>query len=149
MMGRIHSIQQTFHMGVYYAFFLLWHNSPMRARAASFLRFLDHTQWHTTVGRTPLDEGSTGRRDLYRTTLKTDIRSCLWLHSNLQSQPAAIPVAKRSKARVYGRSFAGIAVSYPSGRMDVMSLLSAACCQVEVSATGWSVVQRSPTDCGV
>jgi hypothetical protein len=22
------------------------------------------------------------------------------------------------------------------------------CCQVEVSATGWSLVQRSPTDCG-
>jgi hypothetical protein len=23
------------------------------------------------------------------------------------------------------------------------------CCQVEVSTTGWSLVQRSPTDCGV
>jgi hypothetical protein len=23
------------------------------------------------------------------------------------------------------------------------------CCQVEVSATSWSLVQRSPTDCGV
>jgi hypothetical protein len=23
------------------------------------------------------------------------------------------------------------------------------CCQVEVSVTGWSLVQRSPTDCGV
>jgi hypothetical protein len=23
------------------------------------------------------------------------------------------------------------------------------CCQVEVSATGWSLVQRSPTECGV
>jgi hypothetical protein len=22
------------------------------------------------------------------------------------------------------------------------------CCQVEVSATGWSLVRRSPTDCG-
>jgi hypothetical protein len=22
------------------------------------------------------------------------------------------------------------------------------CCQVEVSASGWSLVQRSPTDCG-
>jgi hypothetical protein len=28
----------------------LWHNSPMRARAASFLKFPDHTQWQTTVG---------------------------------------------------------------------------------------------------
>jgi hypothetical protein len=23
------------------------------------------------------------------------------------------------------------------------------CCQVEISATGWSLVQRSPTECGV
>ena len=33
--------------------------------ASSFLRFLDHTQWRTTVGRTPLDEWSARRRDLY------------------------------------------------------------------------------------
>jgi hypothetical protein len=32
--------------------------------------------------------------------------------------------------------------------MDV-SLVSVVCCQVEVSATGWSLVQRSPTECGV
>jgi hypothetical protein len=30
-----------------------------------------------------------------------------------------------------------------------LSLVSVACCQVEVSATGRSVVERSPTDCGV
>jgi hypothetical protein len=29
---------------------------------------LDHTQTHTTVGRTPLDEGSARHRDLYLTT---------------------------------------------------------------------------------
>ena len=28
------------------------------------------------------------------------------------------------------------------------SVVSAVCCQVEVCATGWSLVQRSPTDCG-
>jgi hypothetical protein len=28
-------------------------------------------------------------------------------------------------------------------------LVSVVCCQVEVSATSWSLVQRSPTDCGV
>jgi hypothetical protein len=27
--------------------------------------------------------------------------------------------------------------------------LSVVCCQVEVSVTRWSLVQRSPTDCGV
>jgi hypothetical protein len=30
-----------------------------------------------------------------------------------------------------------------------MSLVSVVCCQVEVSATGRSLVQRSPTECGV
>jgi hypothetical protein len=30
-----------------------------------------------------------------------------------------------------------------------VSLVSVVCCQVEVSASGWSFVQRSPTDCGV
>ena len=34
---------------------------------ASFLRFLYHTKWHTTVGRIPLDEWSARRRDLYLT----------------------------------------------------------------------------------
>jgi hypothetical protein len=29
-----------------------------------------------------------------------------------------------------------------------MSVVSVVCCQVEVSATNWSLVQRSPTDCG-
>jgi hypothetical protein len=27
--------------------------------------------------------------------------------------------------------------------------VSVVCCQVEVSATGWSLVQRSPTECGM
>ena len=33
-----------------------------------FLMFLDHTQRRSTVGRTPLDEWSVRRRDLYLTT---------------------------------------------------------------------------------
>ena len=32
-----------------------------------FLMFLDHTQRRTTVGKTPLDEWSARRRDLYLT----------------------------------------------------------------------------------
>ena len=35
------------------------------------IRFLDHTQRRTTVGRTPLDEGSARRRDPYLTTQNT------------------------------------------------------------------------------
>jgi hypothetical protein len=30
-----------------------------------------------------------------------------------------------------------------------LSVVSVVCCQVEVCATSWSLVQRSPTKCGV
>ena len=39
-----------------------------------FLMFLDHTQWRSTVGRTPLDKWSARRRDLYLTTQDTHNR---------------------------------------------------------------------------
>jgi hypothetical protein len=58
------------------------------------------------------------------------------------------PVAARSKAWVCGEALAGIVVSNPTGGMDVC-LVQCLCCQVEVSATCRSLVQRSPTDCGV
>jgi hypothetical protein len=37
-------------------YFFLWRCAPTRVMASSFLRFLDHTQRRTTVGRTSLDE---------------------------------------------------------------------------------------------
>jgi hypothetical protein len=45
-------------------FFFLRRRAPMRAMAFSFMRFLDHTQRRTTVGRTFLDEWSARLRDL-------------------------------------------------------------------------------------
>ena len=39
-----------------------------------FLMFLDHTQRRSTIGRTPLDELSARRRDLYLTTHDTHNR---------------------------------------------------------------------------
>ena len=56
------------------AFFPLWRCCPTRARASSFLRFLYHPQRRITVGRTPLDEWSARRRDLYLTTHNTHNR---------------------------------------------------------------------------
>jgi hypothetical protein len=56
------------------SFFHLWRCGPTRARASSFLRFLDHTQRRTTVRRTPLDESSALRRDLYLTPHNTHNR---------------------------------------------------------------------------
>ena len=61
-----------------------------------------------------------------------------------------IPVAARSKAWVCGRSLVGIVGSNPAGGMDVCLLwVGVVCCQVEVSASRLSLVQRSPTECGV
>jgi len=51
-----------------------WRNSIQWARASSFTRFVDHTQRRNTVGRTPLDEWSARRRDLYLTTHSTHNR---------------------------------------------------------------------------
>ena len=42
----------------------------------------------------------------------------------------------------------GLRFRIPTGAW-IFSVLNVACCQVEVSATGRSLVQRSPTDCGV
>ena len=56
---------------ILFLFVCFWRDShpPTQwARASSFARFLDHTQRRTTVGRTPLDELSARRRDLYLTT---------------------------------------------------------------------------------
>jgi hypothetical protein len=50
----------------FYSFHLLPTCSQQVSRA--FVISLDHTQTHTTVGRTPLDEGSARRRDSYLTT---------------------------------------------------------------------------------
>jgi hypothetical protein len=73
-------IAQYFQLGpiCFFFFFFFWRNSPTRARVASFLRFLDHTQRHITVDRISLDEGSARRRDLYLTTRQsqqTDIQA--------------------------------------------------------------------------
>ena len=58
-----------------------------------------------------------------------------------------VPVVARSKAQNYGRSPAEIVGSNPIQGLDVC-VVDIVCCQVEVSATDWSFVQRSPTDCG-
>jgi hypothetical protein len=60
-----------------------------------------------------------------------------------------IPVAARSKEWVC-RPLAYWDCGFES-RLGhgCLSLVSVVCCQVEVSATGWSLVQRSPTECGV
>jgi hypothetical protein len=55
---------------IFLSFFLLVRQTPppQWSRVSSFLRFLGHTQRRTTVGRTPPDEWSARRRDIYLTT---------------------------------------------------------------------------------
>jgi hypothetical protein len=67
--------------------------------------------------------------------------SCFW---NLPN-----PVVARSKVWVCGRSLTGIAGLNAAWTMGVCLLLSVLCGQVEVSASGWSLVQGSPTEFGV
>ena len=62
-------------------FVCLWRDSPQWARASPLTKFLDHTQRRTTVSRTPLDEWSARRRDLYLTT-----------HNNHNRQTSMPPV---------------------------------------------------------
>jgi hypothetical protein len=59
---------------------------PSQLARASFTRFPDHTQRPTTVGRTPLDEWSARREDLYLTTYRHPWSRC---DSNPQSQQAS------------------------------------------------------------
>ena len=48
-----------------------------------------------------------------------------------------------------GRCVAGVAGSNPARGMDICLLCVFLCCQVDVSALVLSLVQRSPTECGV
>jgi len=60
----------------------------------------------------------------------------------------AIRVVARSNGWVCGRLLAGIVGSNPATGMDVFFLVSVVRCQVEDNASGRSLVQRSPTECG-
>jgi len=65
-----------FQQGVYGCIcpLLLWRCGPTQPTASLLLRFLNHTQRRTTVGRTPLDEWSARRRNLYLTARNTHNR---------------------------------------------------------------------------
>jgi hypothetical protein len=80
----------------------LWLNSPTRAQAASLWRIRDR---HTTLGRTPLEEGSASRRDFYLTKHN--------IHKRQISIPSAgfepaIPELERPQTYTLERAAAGI-----------------------------------------
>jgi len=61
------------------------------------------------------------------------------------SQP--MPVVERSKVWFCVQSVAGVAGSKSRRRHGRLSLKNVVCCHVQVSATGRSLIQRSPTEC--
>ena len=79
-----------------------------------FLMFLDHTQRRTTVGRTPLDERSARRRDLYLTTHDTHSRQISMLPVGFEPTISAGERPCRSPAEILG--------SNPTGSMDICLL---------------------------
>jgi hypothetical protein len=68
----------------------------------------------------------------------------VWNISDMKDEKDLIQYKNGSKGKNPGQTKKKIPPGH--GRL---SLVSVVCCQVEVSATSWSLVQRSPTDCGV
>ena len=91
--------------------------------------------------------------------------TCLWSQTMIKLQRRAstlrlasggIYQALRHLAGPSGRAVSGVGLrsfarwdcGFESHRAHgCLSIVSVMCCKVEVSATGWSLVQRSPTDC--
>ena len=101
-------------------FFLLWRCDPTRVMASSFLRFLDHTQQRTTVGRTPLDEWTSRRRDLYLTTHNTHNRQTSM--SPLGFEPT-ISAGERPQTYALDRAVTGTG-TLPCTRFVKLNLIS-------------------------
>jgi len=82
---------------------------------------------------------------LYRPVLRSYVRRQLYTYINTfycrSQRPRGVLDVGSAAARLLR-----LWVWIPSGGRDVC--VFCLCCQVEVSATSWSLVQRSLTDCG-
>ena len=87
-------------------FVCFWCNSPQWAKASSFTRFIDHTR-RTTV-RTPLDEGSARRRDLYLIAHNTQNRQTSM--PPVEFEPI-VSVGERPQTYALDRAAAGTDIS--------------------------------------
>jgi len=79
----------------------------LRHNAFQFTNFLDHTQRRTTVGRTPLGEGSARRRDLYLTTHNTHNRQTVMPLAGFEP---TIPAGERTGTYALDRAATGSGV---------------------------------------
>jgi hypothetical protein len=74
---------------------------PLRGhRPRHFTTLHDHTDKHTTLGRTPLDEGPARRRDLYLTTHNTQETD---IHAPVGFEPTIL-VSERPKTHALDRT---------------------------------------------
>ena len=83
-----------------------WCSGPCRARATSLLRFRDYTHTHTALGRTPLEERSARRRDLYLTTQhwqETNIHTPGGIRTHNPSKRTAADPRLKSRGLCYRR----------------------------------------------
>jgi hypothetical protein len=99
-----------------HTFSFLWRCCPTRAMETSFLRFLDHTERRSTVGRTPLDEYSARGRELYLTTHNN--------HNRKSSMPPAgfeptIPAGERLQTYASHGPDTGFGLCMPTGKSRV------------------------------
>jgi len=83
--------------------------TPPVGQGLLITRFLDHTQRRTTIRRTPLDEWSVCRRDLYLTTYKS-------YNGQIYIPPAGfggiptIPAGERPQTHALDRAAAGTGI---------------------------------------
>jgi hypothetical protein len=102
-----------------------------------FVISFDYTQTHTTVSRTPLDEGSAHRRDLYLTTQT--------LYKRQKSMPAVgseptIPASARPQTYSLDRPATGIGTYFVRGGKK--SSLYTAVCEVISCPTPYFPTQK-------
>ena len=70
--------------------------------ASSFTRFLDHIQRRTTVCRTPVDEWSVRRRDLYLKTQNTHNRQHIHAHGGIRTHSLSRRAAADLRLKPHG-----------------------------------------------
>ena len=103
----IYCRRYVWHIITYLFVVCFWRNSPQWAKFSLFTRFLDHTQRRTAVGRTPLDEWSTRRRDLYHTSHNTHNRQTTKLPLGLEP---TISASKHPKNQALHRAESEIGI---------------------------------------
>jgi hypothetical protein len=110
---RSHALQCSRTDFLQFCFFFNGSTAPWGPRQPHFSRLHDHTHLrHTTVGRTPLDEGPARRKDLYLTTHN--------IHNRQTSMPPAgfehtIPVSERPQTHALDRAATGIGYTSVTG----------------------------------